>query len=512
MVALAAILVLAAYVWVAKGPSSSTPPPTPLGPPAQASLNLSKSPVATLGPDFWGVNVRADEPVPSSPLPEGTEVVRWPGGELGDRLNVSADGGEGIEYNDSGATEPPTETIAEFASWCETEDCAAIVTLPGEIDEPSAAAYEVWYVEQVVRFHPLYWEIGNEPGLWEHFGIPWTQWTATQQVGVAPTTFAEVVHAYIAAIRGVDPAAQFVGLGGVGSENEANESTWIEDTVDVNGPNLSAVAIHAYPAGAGTPGESAASIYASLWGADGLEVRVPRDRAAISAACPSCHIQVIVDEYNAASGATLDDFLEGAEVVPYDATLVEQAMTLNVTSLDFFDLQGGYGGAWISSDGSVRPVSELYSELLPRLGDEVFSGTLNRTLPTLYVEATENGSGPKGSELLLVNTNTTNPVRLSLVGSRFPYGGAVLGWNWSTDDLSPTEISWPSGAPPIVTLPPESVTIWVAQGVGLGPVTSGHPVSWGSARPSVGLIAPCAGQGGAARPHGLPPGARPPRG
>src|SRR4029077_6850449 len=110
---------------------------------------------------------------------------------------------------------------------------------PAEIDSPSTAAYDVAYTEQVLQFRPAYWEIGNEPAIWTHFQLPWSEWAPAQNLNATPVQFAQVVQRYVTAIHAVDPSAAIIGLGGVGT-GAYGETPWITSTVRLNGPNLSA--------------------------------------------------------------------------------------------------------------------------------------------------------------------------------------------------------------------------------------------------------------------------------
>ncbi|MCI4360101.1 MAG: hypothetical protein L3J91_00195, partial [Thermoplasmata archaeon] len=228
-------------------PSSGPSPPTIVS--VRAVVNTTAGP-RNLGSEFWGVNVGPNVE-PSTALADAlarspARVVRFPGGASGDEFNFTA----GTLTNDSGVAKPAVENLSEFSAWCRSVACEPILELPGEIDSPSTGAFYVAYAEQTLGVHPIAWEIGNEPALWSHFGVPWSGWTLAQRVTPTPSQYAQVVRAYVAAIRAVDATAPILGLPGVGT-GEYQETAWINATVALNGPNLSGVAIHAYPAGAG---------------------------------------------------------------------------------------------------------------------------------------------------------------------------------------------------------------------------------------------------------------------
>ena len=54
------------------------------------------------------------------------------------------------------------------------------------MNEPAVAAAEVDYVVHTLGFEPSYWELGNEPVNWNHFGVPWAQWNLSQRLNATP--------------------------------------------------------------------------------------------------------------------------------------------------------------------------------------------------------------------------------------------------------------------------------------------------------------------------------------
>jgi hypothetical protein len=466
-----AMVVVFSPLFVTGAPSASLPRhaealASPQAPkPVNTTLRISSKPVGAMSPTFWGVNVRADQKLgntqrsylPSTPV----KLVRWPGGNLGECYNMTANGGTGLVYNDNGTSFQPPWTTAQFVSWCLSINCQAIFTVPAEIDNPAIAASFVTYVQTTLDFYPAYWEIGNEPSLWDHFGIPWSHWNTSQESWVTPTQYADAVQSYVSAMKVVNPHIRFIGLGGVGS-GAYGEPSWINATVDVNGPNLTAVAIHVYPAGAGTVGESDAKIYSSVVGNLSLLVRIPRDLAAIRSSCPSCHIQLMVDEFNAASGNNLSAFMSGFQLVPYVAAELEQGICLNASSMEFWALAGGYAGSLFNSSGSARPVSTLYSALLPHLDSIVLRTSVTSALPNIYALATENTTANPGSSLLIANLNSTLSARILLTGSGFPVNSSGTVWLWNASSPAPLSQPLSKGSSSGWVLPPESVGLWVS--------------------------------------------------
>ena len=333
---------------------------TPSYPTANATLTPSAGATPrTIGPDFLGINLRATFAMQgaqgSAVAASGVHLVRWPGGDLGDRLDPLALNGTGLVYGGPGAPLPPATTAAEFAAWCKSVSCSAIVTLPGEIDDPSFAAQEVSYFVQSLGFRPAYWEVGNEPDLWTHFGVAWADWAPGQTFGTDPTLYAQEVASYVSAIRAVDPTTPIIGLPGVGAGGFGEES-WVQATVRVNGPNLSAVAIHVYPIASNLTGGGLAGLFGDLNNSNGIPTRVAAAEATIAATCASCRVAVLVEEAGVASGATANTSA-GFPWVTFEAAELVQAIESGSGGLAYWAAQGSYPGAWLSPNGAVQPTS-----------------------------------------------------------------------------------------------------------------------------------------------------------
>ena len=398
-------------------------------------------------PAFWGINQGAN--VPISPAltsaVDGTPArsVRFPGGAAGDALNYSS----GLLTNSSGATYPAQVNVSSFVGWCRALGCHALLELPGEIADPSTAAYYVAYTENVLKFRPVAWEVGNEPALWTHFAIPWARWTATQAVTPTPGQYALLVHEYIAAIHRVDPAAPVLGLPGVGT-GAYLETNWINATVAINGLNLSGVAIHAYPAGSGTgPSVDAAAFFENVSGPRSLGARVLADRAAIAANLPAgASLPLIVSEMGTGIvGGGFTPWIYGYAAAPFVASEIIDALTLNVSRTYLAQVQTPHGGYWLDGNATYHPLYDLYSTLVPQLGPWVQPVSITPSLPGLSAVLTV--SRPGGSPSLLVdNANVSYPVALDLSGSGLPVGSAAVAWTWDPTTPTPVAHSEPSAS------------------------------------------------------------------
>ncbi|MCI4317648.1 MAG: hypothetical protein L3J96_03845, partial [Thermoplasmata archaeon] len=373
-------------------------------------------------------------------------LVRWPGGAIADRYNLTSN----QIYSDSGAPYSPPSSAAQFVNWCRSAHCHAIVQLPGEIDSPSTAAYDVHFFESTLQFHPDSWEIGNEPALWTHFGSPWFAWSPGQSQNATPGSYAKTVQQYAIAMKAVDPNVRIIGLPGVGT-GSFGESSWIRATVGLNGPNLSGVAIHVYPAGSGPLGSATLDGFdRTLTGAGSLVQRVPADRAAILQGCPSCkNLPLLVTELGSANeGGSFQPFLAGFAEVPYITAEIVQAMSLNLSTVALFAAQGTYAGSLLTPSETPMTLAPLYQIILHRVQHVV--------LPQVVVSRSV---GSSLFSLLVSNTNTSNAVRISLSSLGLPLTGTSSIWTWDAASSQPLGPSQSASVAGFLTIPTQSVLL-----------------------------------------------------
>lgn len=483
------VIVVPILFVVSTVPSPS--PPTPTFPIVPASLGETNGSAVPLYSGFLGVNLRPDFALTASALAElnstGVRLVRWPGGALGDRYDPIANGGQGVIYTDSGQPLPAATSLGEFVAWCQSTSCRSVITLPAEIDNASLAAAIVSYTETTLGFRPTYWEIGNEPALWSHFGIPWPDWQPSQNSTVTPQEYATVVASYVRAIRSVDPVTGIIGIGGIGT-GAADVSTWFDPTLELDGPNLSAMAIHVYPAGNATYLSGISAWFSTLRGTmSGLPARVENAQSVMQQACPSCRLTLLVDEFQTGTDLTSATALSGGYLATYVAAEIVQALSLPIVSLDYFDFQGVTPGAWLGPTGAGSASLALYQALESRLGALAVQLRVNASIPGLLAAQGGNSTANLGS-LLLVNTNSSVGFALNL-SDRLSINRTVTAWQFNgsspspgTTSVSPAElVNW--------TIPPASMVLLT----GLNPLPASSegnsratpvPLSRTSAEPS----------------------------
>ncbi len=416
-----------------------------------------------IGRGFFGIDVTPYAgigPTVASYLKSSDlRFARWPGGRVADMFNYTTN----RIYRPGGGSYVAPFTTAGFVAWCKSVRCVAEMQLPGEIDSPSTAAYYVRYVVHNLSFQPAYWEIGNEPALWNRYNDSWSTWATSPRSKVTPLEYAELVHRYIAAIRAVDPAAKFLGLPGVGT-GAYREPFWIRETVSVNRRELSGVGIHVYPAGpTGARNATLEGFFSTLNKTGSLSHRLPLDHAAILSACPKCHsVGVYVDEMGAGSGggkgpkATM---MAGFPEVPYVTAEAIEGMTIGARSLDLYSLISSYPGSIFNgSTGAPHPVATLFSTIFPQFDPYVLRTQVGGTPGGLYLAASRDALGTSFS-ILVANTNTTTPVTLPLRGTGVTVLGFGAEWTWGPSSSGPVTKTWTGLTPSSFSVPAEGVVL-----------------------------------------------------
>ncbi len=430
----------------ASAPATTSPIPTAepiVGPPSEAT------PISSA---FWGINIAAAQRFNSadaaSVAATPVNYLLYPAGILGEEYNYTS----GVLTSDNGTQTLAATSTTQFVASCEQIACHAILQLPAEINRPGTAAFYANYVVHTLDFQPTYWEIGNDPSGWNHFNVTWSDWATEEGGNTTPLPFANLVHAYIAAVLKVDPAAKFLALGaGMGDKNY--DKAWVEELAEVDGKELSGIAVHSYIEGGPSVGTDA-QLFANLNGFYSLPDQVLADRSYIESACPNCsHLQVFVTEINAAEDGGYANLLPTFAGTLYLAAEIAQGLTLQATNLDWFAYDSHYAGSWSTGVDKWQSQYYLFKDVATQLKTETLPTTIVGP-STLYGAATYNTSG---LALLLANVNTTSSVQLNLTSSEFSPTSALTQYLWVNGTPLPVASTLPAGDVPV--LPPLSIEV-----------------------------------------------------
>ena len=433
---------------------------SPRGAQSVPGLLTIGAPAGQVNSSFFGVNVHVVGYGAIS-LPtqvSGTPFVSFrfsPQGEATDQIHS-------ITYSQSGVGSPVfEESDSAFVSGCEALGCRATMMVPAEIDNPAEAAATVAYVEQNLSFHPQYWAIGNEPQQWVHWGIPWSQWRPSDDSSPSPMEYALEVQRYVAAIRSVDPSARVIGIESV--IGGTTDAAWFRDVVTVDGPNLSAVAYHAYPGGNGSVSGTPANFDSSLTNPLAFPLNYPPTETIVRSACPPCHILVFVDEFNSALGGNFSGLMTSYAEVPFVAAAYATALEENAQRVLFFDLEdlnGQMPYGLLTMGAPARPAFQLFAGIFAHLAlGTVLNASVQggpNGVATVFSENTASMS------LLVVNTNLTAGLSLALPGgiANMTHPGTPYYWTPAS--------AGPVAGPPVVDpaaltwdVPPQAIFLLV---------------------------------------------------
>ena len=440
-------VVLGAVAIVVFTPSSSPAVPT-------LPVSLIAGPkIAVVPSTFWGLSTQTSQRDALATNPSldaylnATPFAWFRYGEGADACNASTDQAYDANGNVTGAC---AIDLTSFRAWCEARQppCHAIVQLPGENNNSAEDAAIARHIVSTVGFQPDYWTIGNEPLAWTHYGEPWTSWRSTDNSTPTPIAYATDVRSAIASVRAVDPAAKFVGV----EAADAGQASLLQAVVEVNGPNLGAIAYHSYPSTGATP-QTLAEFFAPLYGSGNLTDSYPAARIHIVGACPSCAtLPIFVNEYNAGPPTGSPYVTSYADAVFLAASLT-QALRANVSQLTIFTLQGNQFGL-LDSNGAMHPSGALFGGLLDHLAvGPVFADGLAPAAYGLFEVRTTNSTS---ESLLLVNANTSTAFSVNLSSVLAPSGPVDL-WQSTSAQAGGVRTS-PTGLATII-VPPLGVAL-----------------------------------------------------
>ena len=348
-------------------------------------------------------------------------------------------GGDGSGYDPTTQTDyvPPSSGVGRyvavhtqlwnlgwFKAWCasRTSHCEWLGYLPGEENDTTAAVHAASWYHRVLGFAPTYWEFGNEPTNWLHFGKNVSTWSTADHLQPTALGYATMVRNYIAAVSAVYPNDRYVGI----ESACACASSMVSDTAALAGSSLSAMAYHSYPSG---PGSSlkVASFLGVRRSRGNLTTTAATFAGSVAAGCRRCSsIPVDLGEYQAGPYYAFSPLAATYAGAPFLASSLIQAIQANLTQFTVYDSNSLFDEA----TGTPTYEGRLYSAVLPHL----VMGTDSRVVVTgsapsnVWTLLTKNGS--HGS-ILVVNDDPSNALQLTIGSSVFPVGQTGSYWAWS---------------------------------------------------------------------------------
>lgn len=396
--------------------------------------------LGTIAPTFWSVVAQTSCSTCIATNPSVGKFlnstsfnwIRY--GQGADECNVTSN----TYYSGTGSSSKPCQlNLAAFVRWCVslTPHCHSILNLPGENNNSAEDAYTASYVVHTLHFQPDYWEVGNEPTGWTHYGLPWPKWQSGDNRRPTPVAYAWDVHAAIAAVTKVDPGAKFIGIETACQCN----GNWLQAVARIDGSQIAAIAYHTYPTTATQ--ETLKQFYAPLASINNITNSYRQVRAAIAGQCATCgQLPIFINEYNAGPGWTPSNWGGTYANAVFLAASTVQAIEARVPMLSIFAVQSSspnFGYSMMNGQGSVGPTGLLYTEILRHVGYGVAYAThLGSSLPGVYSVLIKNGTR---EALLVVNTNLGSSLTLSLALG-FPLSLTGHRYVWTPGNSSPSMV------------------------------------------------------------------------
>ncbi|HEV2166186.1 MAG TPA: carboxypeptidase regulatory-like domain-containing protein, partial [Thermoplasmata archaeon] len=363
--------------------------------------------------------------------------------------------------------------MTAFVKDCLAVHCHAILQLPTEIDSPSTASYYVNWLEHTLGYTPSYFELGNEPTQWTHFGCAWSTWATTCVSGsnATPTTYPPVVAAYVKAIRSVDSTTPIIGLGGDGQTIDVADGgklysgyDWAYDLYKAVGNSIQGISVHDYP-GRYTTATSVSDFYSTLTTGDTLLPNMVEAQKGIAAGCANCtNAQILVTESNVYSCGACNQVYRNsfADVLAMGVDITE-AISDGAVNIDLESLyNGAHAGDWFGPL-TPEPVYYLYSDILARMpltnASADWMKVTSSTMPGMFW-LSSTYAAPNHWTLLALDLNTSAGATLQVPGSGFPTSGQFTFYRWNGSTTEPVSTSASSFTN--ATVGPQSLLLVVA--------------------------------------------------
>ncbi|MCI4336028.1 MAG: hypothetical protein L3K17_02370, partial [Thermoplasmata archaeon] len=300
-----------------------------------------------------------------------------------------------------------------------------------EENDTSFAVHTAAWFHTELGLAPAYWQLGNEPTGWTHFGINVSSWSTYDASPASDLGYATMVHDYISAVHADYPGDRFIGL-------EAScgcDTSQAQTTAQVDGAQVSAMAFHNYPSTGGSS-SSLNGFYAALTSSTNLTNNLARFTGAVSAGCSGCaSLPIEVGEYQSGPAQAFSPYAQTYAGAVFVGASVIQALESNVSMFTLFD-----SGALFNA-GRNAPTFQglLYQRILENMtmGTDYNAPVADQGVGGVYSVVVHNGSR---SALLLVNTNTSYALNLTIPAIAFPTGTVGSVWQWQPGEPVPTDV------------------------------------------------------------------------
>lgn len=173
----------------------------------------------------------------------GMKAVRYPGGSYADIYHWQT-------HTTEGGYVAPNTGFDAFMGTVRAAGAQPIITANYGSGTPEEAASWVRYANVTKGYAAKYWEIGNEVYGNGHYGA---KWETDHHASLSPTTYANYVVQYAAAMKAVDPT---IKIGAVlttpgswpdGIVGPGDSADWNNTVLSIAGTKIDYVIVHHYP-------------------------------------------------------------------------------------------------------------------------------------------------------------------------------------------------------------------------------------------------------------------------
>jgi hypothetical protein len=387
----------------------------------QAGRELWRIPPGVRGFNFWGT--RSDAAFTPEYQKIGLNLLRFPPGQAGDQEPVSQE-----LINDSAKV---TKAVGG--------DMVVEVQLRG--GTPEQAAKSVRYANIDKKYGARFWEIGNEPDLYQQ---------RAGEPDFGPAWYNERFRAYAQAMKAEDPG---VKLFGPVLSNKLDE--WMRPFISACGDIADGLSWHFY---GGNSKQSEAALLASTANFDQQVAKV-RGWWQDPAVNPKGHtrqVPLLISEYGASYDSNSPKNLTSHAATVWIADMLGHLVTQRIDMAAFFALWGiSFHGVW-DNRGKIRPVYTTFL-LFSQFGDRLLKADSDQPLLPAYAALRPDGA----LSLMLVNKDPATTYRATIDLQGFNAAAPVRIWRHDKQTPgTPSDYAGPL-APLDISVPPYSTTMLV---------------------------------------------------
>lgn len=433
----AAVLFVAALLLTACRPVTRTTAP----PAASAPLTVNASQdLGAISPLVYGSNYGPWVSLRPETLPlaeqSGVTILRYPGGAWGDNNDLEP-------YH--------IDQIVDLSRRMGAEPYIHVRFPNGT---PEQAAELVRYANVEKGYGIRYWSIGNEPSLYEKAGFPFN----AEQYATEWRKFADAMKAIDPSILLIGPEIhQYTGTPNVDPKDSIG-ADWMRTFLQIAGDKVDIVSFHRYPFPA-TAEKRSATIPELRADAPTWDDIIRRLRDTIHEETGR-DLPVAVTEFNshwsqAVSGeATPDSFFSAIWLGDVLGRLIRQKVDI---ANQFLLVSGNESGFGILEKYGPRPAYFTY-QMYKMFGDQLVASSSGIKDVSLYAARRSDGA----LTIMAINLGD-EPVTTPLQLSGFTPTADAEVWRFDADHKAEQIESQPLAAGSEVTLPPQSMTLYVVK-------------------------------------------------